>query len=241
MKIVAIIQARMGSTRLPGKMLLPLLDTPLIQHVIERTQRATKIDALIVAYPGTKENDDTIGRATRRCASRGEVWPFWYEGDENDLVGRYLSAAEGFKADLIVRIPGDNPCVDPYYIDLAVEHYLALPRIYESTMYPCVHDHCYLDGVGAEVVSMSRLQWLDQHTIGCAPYREHPHLYFQDQHLIDGWEQYQRHANHSETIRLDVNTQADYDCIRSIYDHFGHNQFTAEEIVASLDARKVAD
>jgi spore coat polysaccharide biosynthesis protein SpsF (cytidylyltransferase family) len=154
-------------------------------------------------------------------------------------VGRYLESAVLSKAELIVRIPCDNPCVDPFYIDLAVEKYLGNPHIYVSTMYRHVRDRIYLDGVGAEVCSMSRLQWLDQATTHSPQYREHPHLLFQDQHLIDGWEQYQRYANVSETIRLDVNDKKDYELIADIYTHFGHNRFTTDEIVAYLTTKEV--
>ena len=225
----------MGSARLPGKMLFDLAGAPLVLHVIERVQRAKKIDTIVVAFPGTKDNQESIGQIATRCG----VWPFWYEGDENDLVGRYLSAAEGFAADLIVRIPCDNAMPDPVMIDAAVDTYLSTPSIYVSTMYYPVSEssRVYVDGVGAEVFSMSRLKWLDHATRGQKNYREHPHLLFQDHHLIDGWEQYQRYANHSETIRLDVNSMDDYLFVKDIYDHFGRNDFTTAEVLAYLESK----
>src|SRR3990167_9729802 len=122
MKTVAIIQARAGSTRLPGKAFLPLAGKSMTQNIIERVQRATKLDDVVLAFPDTRTNaDTTFADLAVRCGCS------YYRGtgiDENDLVGRYLGAAEMYHADIVVRIPGDNPCVEPGYIDKAVEIYL---------------------------------------------------------------------------------------------------------------------
>ena len=239
MRVVAILQARMGSTRLKNKMLLPLCGKPMVQHVIERVRRATKLDFVVLAYP-LHDNPAFKPILNSFVDTPGVPLGSWAgQGDENDLIQRYLGAATAYGADIIVRIPCDNACVQAEMIDAAVASYLARPQIYVSTMYWHPHDRVYADGLGAEVFSMSRLKWLDKATEGQASYREHPHLFFQDQHVIDGWEQYQRHANHRETIRLDVNTHADYEFIKDIYDHFGHNRFTASDILAYLEGKKV--
>jgi spore coat polysaccharide biosynthesis protein SpsF len=126
--------------------------------------------------------------------------PYSYAGDRR--ADRYLRAAQAFNVDLIVRIPGDKSCVEPAFIDKAVRSYFNRAQVYVSNTIVRWEDRKFIDGLGAEVFSTSRIKWLDQHTTGCAPYREHPHLYFQDQHLIEGWELYQQHANLSETLRL---------------------------------------
>ena len=243
MKIVAICQARMASTRLPGKMLLPLAGAPMVQRVLERVRRAEKVDKVVLAYPGTDHLAfyPTVKLFYQGFTEKQCVEFFLHYGDENDLVGRYLSAAKASGADLIVRVPCDNPCVQPEYIDEAITRYLALPRVFVSTTVMCWKDHLYIDGLGAEVFSLSRLKWLDQATKGQPNYREHPHLLFQDQQLIEAWEQYQRHANHRETIRLDVNTQADYDFIADIYDHCypTNPHFTIKDILAYLETKTV--
>lgn len=233
LRIVCIVQQRMGSTRLPGKALLPLAGKSLTQNLLERVKRATKLDEVVLAVPGTPENE-----CLWQVAHDADCQFYWYRGDENDLVGRYLACAESFGADIICRIPGDNPCVQPEYIDLAVQSYQDSAQIYVSTMYPCIDGRRYFDGVGAEVVSVSRLRWLDHATEGCPLYREHPHKLFEDRHLIDGVEQYTRHAAVSETVHLDVNSQADYDFIKDIYDHFQCNTFHVSEVLTYLDQRK---
>lgn len=216
MRVVAILQARMGSTRLPGKVLLPLAGKPMLQHIIERVSRTARVDKVVIAIPARD--------AMALWDIDGEVyWPEQFVHD-SDLVGRYLSTARKFRADLIVRIPCDNPCVDPEYIDQAVASYVNFPFVYYSN----TTDRCQdvlLDGIGAEVLSMNRLQWLDQRTRGNPVWREHPHRYFVDHGLL---------SLPAADYRLDVNTQADYDFLARLYNHFGHNRFTTSDVVTYL-------
>ena len=106
MKTVAIIQARMGSTRLPGKVLLPLAGKPSIQHVIERAERICGVDEVILAtsvHPG-----DTL--LSDFCRSRGiQV----VRGSESDVLDRYFQTAKAARADTVMRITGDCPLLDP--------------------------------------------------------------------------------------------------------------------------------
>ena len=214
MKVVAILQARLHSTRLPNKMLLPLAGAPLVQRVIERVQRAKMLDDIVLAVPA---EDARIFAPI----AKGRCQLFAYVGDEADLVGRYLACAWQFGAETIVRIPCDNPCIDPTYIDAAVQEYLFRPYVFYSNTTTLVRGSRYnlhVDGVGAEVFSYSRLQWLDQKTQCLDPsYREHPHKYFNFELPI---------AN----IRMDVNTQEDYDKIAALYDHYLAN-FSAKQAV----------
>lgn len=215
MKVVAILQARRGSTRLPGKVMLPLAGKPMLQNIIERVQRAKRIDAIVVTCPAGDVME--IGNTV----PDGILIDPWM-GDENDLVARHLSAAKAMRADIVARIPSDNPCVDPSYIDQAVQAYERYPYMFFSNTTDTVNGVA-LDGIGAEVLSMSRLKWLNEKTKGNPLWREHPHQYFYD----TGWA-----TATASDMRLDVNTQDDYDFICSIYNHFGHNRFTAREILA---------
>ena len=133
MNVVAIIQARMGSTRLPGKAMLPLAGKPMITRLVERVVRAKTLTRVVLAYP-FKDHADMIAALNQRDdpGYNQGVGVYASKDDENDLVARYLSAAQAHHADVIVRIPGDNPCVDPAYIDQAVKTYLHEPNIYYS-------------------------------------------------------------------------------------------------------------
>lgn len=222
MKTVAIIQARMGSTRLPGKVMLPLLGVPVIEQIYRRVSRSMGLARVVVAIP-RKDYP-----AMRDAYIPFQDW-FLYDGDEADLVGRYLACATRMQADLMVRVPGDNPCVDPAYIDAAVAAYQRDPFVYYSNTTAYVGDVA-VDGIGVEVCSYSRLQWLDQRTQGCPDWREHPHRYFMDSRLL---------ALPKADVRLDVNTQAEYEFIADLYAHFQRNDFTAQEVLTLIDRTKV--
>jgi len=215
-------------------MLLPLAGKPLIQRVIERVRLARALDFVVLAYPLVDHGAflpilqcflDTPGVPVGSWAAQGE---------ESDLVARHLAAARAYEADLIVRIPGDNPCVDPAFIDRAIRSYLLRPQLFVSTLMACWTERVFINGLGGEVFSLSRLHWLDQATRGHAIYREHPHRLFQDQHLIDSLEHYQRSGDRAKTILLDVNTQEDYDKIAKLYETLYpvNPAFTAADIVA---------
>jgi spore coat polysaccharide biosynthesis protein SpsF len=215
MKIVAILQARMGSTRLPGKSMLPLAGKPMVQNIIERVQRATRLDAVVLAVPW-QEDFCAVAKATNCSVS--------YSVDENDLVRRYCEAAERtYDADIIVRVCCDNPCIDPAFIDDAIEQYLRYPFVFYTNTVVQMTPTRTLDGIGCEVLSRSRLHWLDQVTQGNPTWREHPHKYFYDHGLA---------SDPIATHRLDVNTREEYEKIAALYDHFGHNRFTTQDILA---------
>jgi len=217
MRIVAILQARMGSVRLPGKSLLPLCGVPMVQQIVERVQRTPSIARVVVAYPLTDSP------AFQFLAETG-CDLYAYPGDANDLVARYVHAAECFGAELVVRVPCDNPCVDPVYIEEAIASYLKDPFVYYSNTTAAVGP-VWVDGIGAEVVSLSRLQWLDQRTTGHPDWREHPHRYFEDTGLL---------YRPEPQVKLDVNTALEYEGIRTLYAQFGHNRFTSQEVVSWL-------
>lgn len=110
MTTVAIIQARTGSSRLPGKVLLPLLGEPLLTRVVRRVGRADRLDKVVVATT-TQPADDAIVSLAER-----EGWPV-ERGSETDLLNRYVQAARRHRADVVVRITSDCPLIDPRLID----------------------------------------------------------------------------------------------------------------------------
>ncbi|MDD1664201.1 MAG: glycosyltransferase family protein, partial [Methanomicrobiales archaeon] len=116
MKTAAIIEARMTSTRLPGKVLLPVLGRPLLDHLIERLKRARTLDQIIVATT-TNATDDPVEALARNLGCG------CFRGSEEDVLERVLSAAHRFGVDLIVEITGDCPLMDPAIVDILVETY----------------------------------------------------------------------------------------------------------------------
>lgn len=124
-RVVGIIQARMGSSRLPGKMMMKLGDRPLLEWVIRRTNQANKVSEWCVATSTASEND-IIEKVC--CDQRVDC----YRGSEDDVLGRFLEAARSLKADAVVRVNADNPFVEPVYIDKVVEELIVSSKDYFS-------------------------------------------------------------------------------------------------------------
>jgi spore coat polysaccharide biosynthesis protein SpsF len=113
MKRVAIIQARMTSTRLPGKVMLDLDGKPLLVRQIERLERCTALDAICIATT-TNETDDVLVESARRAGVLA------FRGSETDVLSRYLGAAAHARAQLVVRITSDCPLIMPAIVDEVV-------------------------------------------------------------------------------------------------------------------------
>jgi len=116
MKVVAVIQARMGSTRLPGKVLMDIAGKPMLWHVVDRVKRCKTIDQIVVAITEKEENKAIIELA-KKCGVET------FAGSEEDVLGRYYQAARRFNADVIVRITSDCPLIDPVIVDKLVDYY----------------------------------------------------------------------------------------------------------------------
>ena len=119
MKLVAIIQARMGSTRLPGKVMKEILGKSVILWDLDRISPSKLIDEIVVAIPYGKENDvivDTIKEYNDQIITT--------RGSEDDVLDRYYQAAVQSNADVVVRITSDCPLIDPFVIDNIIEHFL---------------------------------------------------------------------------------------------------------------------
>lgn len=120
MKVVAIVQARMSSTRLPGKILKTVLHKPLLQYQMERLQRCKTLDQIVIATT-TNECDDTI---VAFCQQHNIAF---YRGSEHDVLARYYEAATLYEADVVVRITSDCPVIDPSVVDKVVHTYVENP------------------------------------------------------------------------------------------------------------------
>lgn len=148
MNVVAIIQARMGSSRLPGKMLLPVAGKPLIWHLVHRLQHCSTLNEIVLATT-TNTEDDPLAVFCEEAGlkvSRGADW---------DVLGRFGLAAEASGADVIVRVNGDAPLIDPGFIDAQVT---ALQKqdadfVTLAPGIPCIHD-------GIDAVSRRALDYM---------------------------------------------------------------------------------
>lgn len=219
-RVVLIIQARMGSTRLPGKSLMDLAGAPLVGRILERVKRCTKLDDIVLAIPDT-EKDRVLMRL-------GEIYGVKvFAGSENDLVERYYQAALWSKAEIVGRLPADNATPEPAEIDRVVEHHLSLGRRGFSSNLSVIGDSEYPDGIGAEMFDFSLLEEA-RARYNDPRQREHVHLNFYDystgQPVDANWcpistvkcpEDFRR-----PDLILDVNTQEQYEFMRQLYEYF---------------------
>ena len=149
MKTGIIVQARMTSTRLPGKVLLPILDIPLLCYQIERLKRTKLSDELIIATT-LNEGDMPI---VRLCEREGVLY---YRGSEQDVLARYYEAANRFKLDTVVRVTSDCPLIDPAVVDQGIEMYKEAQEHYDYVS-NALH-RTYPRGMDVEVFSMKTLR-----------------------------------------------------------------------------------
>jgi spore coat polysaccharide biosynthesis protein SpsF len=224
MKVVATIQTRMGSTRLPGKALEDLVGESMLARVVDRTSRAKTLDAVVVATT-TQPDDDAI---VSLCKERG--WPF-FRGSEEDVLDRYYQAALAFKADVIVRITSDCPLIEPLIIDEVVQEFLSHhPEVdYVSNGL----ERTFPRGLDVEVISFAALEraWREDNN---PAWREHVTPYI--------WRHPEKFkicnvANDVDysQMRWTVDTIEDLTFVRKIYSNFQSDTFTWKEVLRLLE------
>lgn len=147
LQIVVIVQARMGSTRLPGKILKQVLGKPLIQFLIERLERIKLKNSIIVATTTNSKDDILIDLCKKLGIST-------FRGSEEDVLERFFQAATQSKADVIVRICADSPLLDPLLIDEVIEYFLSNSYDYVTTGL----ERTFPLGMDVEVFSMKSFQ-----------------------------------------------------------------------------------
>lgn len=226
MKVVAIIQARMGSTRLPGKVIRQVLEKPLLEYQLERVGRAKLIDEIIMATTDQKIDDPIV----LLCKTLGISY---YRGSENDVLNRYFEAASQAKADVVVRLTADCPLIDPVQIDKVIERYLLLQ--YELLYVSNVLKRSFPRGMDTEVFSVQALKEADQKAKAKLD-REHVTKYMVNNIRSFHLENVTNNQDDSHH-RWTVDTIEDFIFIKRIIETlYPHKpNFTMEDIITLLD------
>jgi len=223
MKVVAVIQARMSSTRLPGKVLKTASGRTMLDRMLERVRKSTMIDQVIVATT-TDPSDNAIVRACHRYDT--EV----YRGSLLDVLDRYYQAAKQYQANIIVRLTGDCPLIDPRLIDDVVKALVDQQVDFACNRLPPPFARTYPIGLDVEASTIAALEnaWRNadqKHE------REHvfPYLY-----AVPGRFKVIQ-LNHSENLghlRWTLDTPADLVLLRRVYRYFkGRNDFSWLDVV----------
>ena len=224
MTVTAIVQARIASTRLPGKVMRSIIGKPVLQHVIERIKMSKSVDQVVVA---TTENAEDYPL----CAIAMSMGELWFRGSEDDVLGRVTEASANFQSDIIVDITADCPFVDPDMIDNLVHVYRDnIGRLdYVSNVLPPT----WPNGFDIQVYDYETLRFLSDNVEG--ELREHT-----------GWNarNYKRELRtknvpapekytHPE-VRVTLDTPEDFTVIKTIFESFGDNKFSAEDLMEFL-------
>lgn len=218
MKIVAIVQARMGSTRLPKKVMKPIGGIPMIELLLTRLARAKEVDQVIVATSVDERNLPLVEHI-RQLGYTCE------QGSENDVLDRYIQVAKKHHADVVVRLTGDCPLVDADLVDEAIRRFKVADVDYFSNTNPPT----YPDGLDIEVCTFKALEQAGQATSD--PFeREHvtPYLYKPGQFKTAAMQ----HSQDLSALRWTVDEPVDFAVIEKVFQHFHpRTDFTWTEVL----------
>ncbi len=218
MKIVAIVQARMGSSRLPGKVMMKIQGIPMIEILLKRLSSSKLINQIIVAT--TEEEDDhTLYEYLINSGYKCE------KGNTNNVLERYLNVAEKYEADVIVRITGDCPLIDPSLVDKVIKEFIEKKVDYASNTNPPT----YPDGLDIEVFSIDSLISASKEAKSASDL-EHVTPF-----IIRG-QKFSKHNNYLNKdlseLRWTVDEDIDLELIREIFSYFKHDlHFSWEDVL----------
>jgi spore coat polysaccharide biosynthesis protein SpsF len=219
MNALVIIQARMSSSRLPGKVLKNLNQKPLLQWMIERVQRCEEVDKIVIAT-STSNDDDAI---SEWCNNHNI---HCYRGELDNVLARFYHAATYYQADIIIRLTADCPIIDPKVID---EHI----RFYRQNNYDYVSngpEMTYPDGMGVEVFSYLTLQKVFQQAT-LASEKEHVTAFIYNHPKEFRLYNFKYHQDFS-WIRVTVDYPEDFTLIEKLVNGLlPNNEFTLEDII----------
>ncbi len=220
-EIDAIVQARIDSTRLPGKILLPIQGKPILTHIIERLQQSKRIRYVIIAT--TADSLSAVQTITSRYP-RVKI----FCGNKNDVLSRYVQAAEKHKTKVIIRATGDNPLVCPDYMDRAIEHHL-------QTASDLTHFLGIPLGTGVEVINTKSLKTAASLTQEAYD-REHvtPYLY-KNRGFFRISEPTAPNPYNRPNLKVTVDTSEDYQKVCKIFDMYGDRKIRIPDIINYFD------
>lgn len=219
-----IVQARLSSTRLPGKVQLPILDMPMLLRQLERLKLCQIVNTLVVATSINPEDDVIASLCDQQAIC-------CFRGDLDDVLSRFYFCAKKFNAEQIIRISGDCPLIDPNLVDQIISHHLESKVDYTTN---CI-ERTFPDGQDIEVFTFNALEQAFLQAKKPSQ-REHVTPYIRETGLFStsnflakqDWSQY----------RMSVDHQVDFDLVSKVYESlYQHNpSFTLQDIIEFLNA-----
>ena len=228
MKIIASVQVRMGSSRLPGKVMRSVLSRPLLGYLLDRLRLSKTLDGIVVATSTAVENDVIVEFCRKERVA-------CFRGSETDVLDRTLQSLKSMAATVGVEVFGDGPLIDPVIIDQVVDYYV------KNEGYDYVGNDLkttYPPGMEVEVFSTKALSDSSDRLQRSDPKREHGTLFIRqnpDIYKITNLEAPVRH--HRPDLELEVDTSEDFQVIARVIEHFsGRADFGLEEIIEFMDS-----
>jgi glutamate-1-semialdehyde 2,1-aminomutase len=211
MKVVALVQARMGSTRLPGKVLKSIINKPMIELLLTRLSQSSELDEIVVAASEERQNDQlqsVIESLGYKCT----------RGSEKDVLKRFYESAKTLKADVVVRITGDCPLVDSTLVDLCIQGYKDTQVDYFSNIDPAT----YPDGLDIEVMSFESIERANNETESEFD-REHVTPYIRNSDSFSKFSM--QYTEDLSNQRWSVDEPEDLVVVTNIFEHFSPDIF----------------
>lgn len=207
MTTVAIVQARMGSSRLPGKVLRDLAGDTMLARVVQRLRAARAIDQIVIATT-TSAADDAIVREAGRLGAGV------HRGSETNVLSRYVDAASAWRADVVVRVTADCPLLDPGVVDSVVEALFVAPVDYASN----THVRTFPRGLDVEALHRDTLERIGRLGVSAAA-REHVTAFVMESPALFAVRQVRADQDDSD-LRWTVDTDDDLALVRALYERF---------------------
>jgi spore coat polysaccharide biosynthesis protein SpsF len=228
MNKIAIIEARMSSTRLPGKVLRQILGKPMLALLVERLQFAQQLDGVVVATT-VNPSDDPIESLTRKLGIG------CFRGSEADVLDRVLQAARASEADVLVEITGDCPLIESAKVDAMLSAFMQLSVDFMANRL----DGSYPDGMGLRIFKKELLERIDQLTEDPVD-REHVTLYAWEHPELFSIHHFQNNLSPQYwDLRLTVDTLEDFELISKIFEELypANRNFGLPEIIDFLERK----
>jgi spore coat polysaccharide biosynthesis protein SpsF len=224
MKVIGIVQVRMGSTRLPGKVMKKIKGETVLFFVIERMKQSELIDQIVIATTTNKQDDVVVKEAERLKVD-------CFRGNEEDVLSRYYRAAQKYDADIVVRITSDCPLIDSKIVDKVIRKHIESDADYTSNTIK----RTYPRGFDVEVINFNVLA--EAYKNASEKYqREHVTLYIKEHAEKFKLQNIEAKGKLDRPdIRITVDTKEDFELIKKIILHFDDIEFTAEDIIDFLN------
>jgi spore coat polysaccharide biosynthesis protein SpsF len=224
--VIAIVQARMGSSRLPGKTLADLDGRPLLAFMLDRVARAASLDAIVVATT-TAPRDDAVAQV----AAAGGAAVF--RGSEHDVLARYAGAARLAQAATVVRLTADCPLLAPQVVDAAVAAFARSDPPVDLLTNAPPRGRTYPDGMDVEVLSRAALERAHERATDPLD-REHPTRFLH----AGGFRVQAIHLPRElGDVRITVDDERDLRRVRAIVAALPGGDFTLDDVIALLDGQ----